>query len=149
MNIEVNVTKPIKLEAITGLTDVFLSIYNSSQVAVVDSVNMIEVLTGLYQANFTPTIIGNYTGKVTCNSLGRIEFFDIEVTLVIAKEATILQTESDIIAEINANEVKIDTIKNKVDTLDNTDLTDIEAGLEVINQGVKKASLLIPHNTDL
>lgn len=73
-----------------------------------------------------------------------------------AKEATLLQSETDIITEINANETKIDTIdtvvdsiKTKVDTLDNTDLTGIEADLIVINDGVKKASKLIPHNTNL
>ena len=61
-----------------------------------------------------------------------------------------------IITQVDANETKIDiidtvvdSIKTKVDTLDNTDLTDVEADLEVINQGVKKASILIPHNTDL
>lgn len=47
----------------------------------------------------------------------------IEASTVLAKEATILQSEVDIIAEINANEVKIDGIKAKTDTLVNTDLS--------------------------
>lgn len=41
------------------------------------------------------------------------------------------------------------SIKTKVDTLDNTDLTGLEADLIIINEGVKKASKLIPHNTNL
>jgi hypothetical protein len=69
--------------------------------------------------------------------------------------------------------VTIGQIKTKVDTLENTDLTgialeatnqeiltaidnipatdltSIETDLEIINEGVKKASLLIPHTTDL
>lgn len=45
-----------------------------------------------------------------------------EISLL-AKETTLLQTETDIIAEINANETKIDAIKTKTDSLENTDLT--------------------------
>lgn len=54
-----------------------------------------------------------------------------------------------IISEINANEIKLDSIKAKTDILVNTDLSDIEADLVVINEGVKKASLLVPHSEDL
>ena len=56
----------------------------------------------------------------------------IELT---AKETTLLQTETDIVAEINANEVKIDAIKAKTDTLVNTNLTGI--ALETTSQSIK------------
>ena len=44
---------------------------------------------------------------------------------------------------------KIDAVKTKVDTLNNTDLTTVQTNLGIINEGVKKASKFIPHNTDL
>jgi hypothetical protein len=71
---------------------------------------------------------------------------------MVAKEATLLQSETDIITEINANEVKIDTAITKIDT--KPTLVQIEAStvltqktdLEKINRNVIKASKLIPAN---
>lgn len=54
----------------------------------------------------------------------------IEASTVLAKEATILQSEIDIISEINANEVKIDAVKTKVDTLQNADFTATNAKID-------------------
>ena len=48
-----------------------------------------------------------------------------------------------------ANNSDITAIKAKTDTLVNTDLTGIDADLITINTGVQKASLLIPHTTNL
>jgi hypothetical protein len=50
---------------------------------------------------------------------------------------------------ILAKETSVQDVKTKVDTLVNTDLTGIEADLTIINNGVKKASLLIPHTNSL
>jgi hypothetical protein len=44
---------------------------------------------------------------------------------------------------------KLDDIKSKVDTLENTDLTEVTEDLTIINNGVKKASLLIPHTDNI
>lgn len=40
-------------------------------------------------------------------------------------------------------------IEDKIDAIPTTDLTGVEADLNVINEGVQKASLFIPHTTDL
>ena len=55
---------------------------------------------------------------------------EIEASTVLAKEATLLQSEVDIIAEVNANEVKIDAVKTKVDTLQNADFTTTNAKID-------------------
>lgn len=52
----------------------------------------------------------------------------------------VASAKDQIISEVNANESKIDEIKTKVDTLVNTDLTNVEADLSEI----KKNTNLIP-----
>ncbi|QIW88508.1 hypothetical protein [Pseudanabaena phage PA-SR01] len=66
-----------------------------------------------------------------------------------ATPSNVSNAQTAIINEINANEIKLDSIKAKTDVLVNTDLSDIEADLLIINEGVKKASLLVPHSEDL
>jgi hypothetical protein len=66
-----------------------------------------------------------------------------------ATPTNVSNAQTAIISEINANETKLDSIKAKTDILVNTDLSEIEADLVIINEGVKKASLLIPHSEDL
>ena len=66
-----------------------------------------------------------------------------------ATPTNVSNAQTAIISEINANETKLDSIKAKTDILVNTDLSGVEAGLVVINEGVKKASLLVPHSEDL
>jgi hypothetical protein len=66
-----------------------------------------------------------------------------------ATPTNISNAQTAIISEINANETKLDSIKAKTDVLVNTNLSGIEADLVIINEGVKKASLLVPHSEDL
>lgn len=66
-----------------------------------------------------------------------------------ATPTNVSNAQTAIISEINANETKLDSIKAKTDVLVNTNLSDIEADLVIINEGVKKASLLVPHSEDL
>jgi len=66
-----------------------------------------------------------------------------------ATPANVSNSQTAIISEINANETKLDSIKAKTDILINTDLSGVEADLVIINEGVKKASLLVPHSEDL
>ena len=62
-------------------------------------------------------------------------------------------SESAALTAINTNVSSVledtgTTLPNQISTL-STDITGVEADLVTINQGVKKASLLIPHTTDL
>jgi hypothetical protein len=66
-----------------------------------------------------------------------------------ATPTNVSNAQTAIISEINTNETKLDSIKAKTDILVNTDLSSIEADLVIINEGVKKASLLVPHSEDL
>jgi hypothetical protein len=50
---------------------------------------------------------------------------------------------------ILAKETSVQDIKDKVDTLENTDLSGVTENLTIINDGVKKASKIIPHNQNL
>lgn len=143
----------------SGLT-ITAKVYDSTGTIVGSTISCIEVGTlAIYMGDMPSTIAGNYVVRFFQEDImigqGIIEW-DGSQEVTYAKEQTLLQTETDIINQINANETKIDTIdtvvdsiKTKVDTLNNTDLTNIEADLEIINQGVKKASILIPHNTNL
>lgn len=53
--------------------------------------------------------------------------------------------------QLTENNQKLDELILKVDTLENTDLTEVAKteDLVIINNGVKKSSLLIPHQTNL
>jgi hypothetical protein len=73
----------------------------------------------------------------------------------VAKETTVSALSLDVPANtktlMEASGSSLDAIKTKTDTLENTDLTGIAttSQLTVVNEGVKKASLGIPHSTDL
>lgn len=92
-------------------------------------------------------------------SSGRQNTFKADITnLALETTAQSIKTKTDtlvnyndttLINKVDTIDTVVDSIKTKVDTLNNTDLTNIEADLEIINQGVKKASILIPHNTNL
>lgn len=77
------------------------------------------------------------TQKISFGNNGNIAlFYGAEVQLA----------ESSDVATMKA---VIDAIKTKVDILENTNLNGLEEDLVIINNGVKKASLLIPHNENL
>lgn len=57
-----------------------------------------------------------------------------------ATPLNVTDSEANVIAEVDANESKIDAVKTKVDTLNNTDLTSVDADLAEI----KKNTKLIP-----
>ena len=80
------------------------------------------------------------SGINTAGSIGKLikDNFD---TTVSSRLATAGYTAPD--------NTSISAIKAKTDTLVNTDLTGIDADLITINTGVQKASLLIPHTTNL
>lgn len=135
-------------------------VYDNTGTLVGSTITCTEVgVLAIYMGDMPSALAGSYVVRFFQEDVmigqGIIEW-DGTQEVDYAKEQTLLQTEIDIIAQINANETKIDTIdtvvdsiKTKVDTLDNTDLTGIEADLIVINDGVKKASKFKPHNTDL
>lgn len=77
MEIIVNTQKSIKLESSSGLTDVVITIFDSSQNQVV-SQTMSEILTGVYEYVFTPIATGNYTAKIESVSLSKSTHLDIE-----------------------------------------------------------------------
>jgi hypothetical protein len=78
---------------------------------------------------------------------------DIENSTILAKETSVQDVKTKVDTLTNYDDAtaqsKLDAIKAKTDTLENTDLTGIEQDLTIINNGVKKASLLIPHNENL
>ena len=82
------------------------------------------------------------------------EIQNIEVDLTgVALESTSQEIKIKVLTLENYNDAtaqgKLDAIKAKTDTLVNTDLTGIEADLNIINEGVQKSSLFIPHTTNL
>lgn len=117
----------------------------------------------------------NYDDTITQTKLDALQtsvdtkptLSEIEGSTILAKKAQIDSVETKVdalptLSEIEATTVlfkaadyvapdntKIAEIKTKVDTLNNTDLTGVEADLNVINKGVQKASLFIPHTTEL
>lgn len=76
----------------------------------------------------------------------------------IATSTNVSDSQTAVIAQINANEAKldiidsqVDAIKAKTDVLENADLTLVAktTELEVVNEGVKRASLFRPHSEDI
>lgn len=71
---------------------------------------------------------------------GQLSAINAKVDLT-AKETTLLQTETDIIAEINANETKIDTLQTSVDNLPT--LSEIEASTELAKESSVQLAIAV------
>ena len=131
-----------------------------------------KVSTRLADADYidpaTPQQIWEYTDRtLTSGSAGGATLAEIEGSTILAKKAQIDSVETKVdalptLSEIEATTVlfkaadyvapdntKISEIKTKVDSLENTDLTGVEADLVKINLNVKDASLFIPATRDL
>lgn len=84
--------------------------------------------------------------------IAEIENIDVDLT-GLALEETSQEIKTKVLTLENYDDAtaqgKLDDIKSKVDTLENTDLTSVTEDLTIINNGVKKASLLIPHTDNL
>jgi hypothetical protein len=78
MDITVNTTRTIKLQSQAGLTDVVLTVYDSSQGTDFTG-TMTEVLPGVYELDYTPDTIGNYTAVISSVSFGQQTAQDIRV----------------------------------------------------------------------
>ena len=121
----------------SGLT-ITAKVYDNTGTLVGSTVICTEVgVLAIYMGDMPSTVAGSYVVRFFQEDIligqGIIEW-DGTQEVSYAKEQTLLQTETDIITQINTNETKIDNIG---------------ANLEIINEGVKKASILIPHNTNL
>jgi hypothetical protein len=90
---------------------------------------------------------------VQSNLSDKPSLVDIENSTILAKETSVQDVKTKVDTLNNYDDAtaqsKLDAIKAKTDTLVNTDLTGIEQDLTIINNGVKKASLLIPHTDNL
>ena len=82
MEIKINTTKIIKLVSAEKLTDVRIKIYSRSGQLIIDEL-MSEDVDGVYFYPWTPMIIGNYTGKISCESIKKETYIDIDVVKVI------------------------------------------------------------------
>ena len=84
--------------------------------------------------------------------IAEIGNIDVDLTGV-ALEETSQEIKTKVLTLSNYDDAtaqsKLDDIKSKVDTLENTDLTQVAEDLIIINNGVKKASLLIPHTDNI
>jgi hypothetical protein len=84
--------------------------------------------------------------------IAEIGNIDVDLTGV-ALEETSQEIKTKVLTLSNYDDAtaqsKLDDIKLKVDTLENTDLTEVTEDLTIINNGVKKASLLIPHTDNI
>ena len=102
-----------------------------------------DLLNGVYS-------IANST-DATLNGLAGVDFDGMTDSLsAISDKIDLKPSLSDIEnSTILAKETSVQDVKTKVDTLENTDLTGIEADLTIINENVKDASLLIPANRNL
>ena len=108
----------------------------SAQSSIIAEVNANEVKIDLIKTKTDSLVNTNLTG--------------------IATSIDVSNSQTAIISEINSNESKIDIIDNnvdaikaKTDVLINTDLSSLESDLLIINEGIKKASILVPHTTNL
>jgi hypothetical protein len=90
---------------------------------------------------------------VQSNLSDKPSLVDIENSTILAKETSVQDVKTKVDTLTNYDDAtaqsKLDAIKAKTDTLVNTDLTGITADLTIINNGIKKASLLIPHTDNL
>jgi hypothetical protein len=90
---------------------------------------------------------------VQSNLSDKPSLVDIENSAILAKETSVQDVKTKVDTLTNYDDAtaqsKLDAIKAKTDTLVNTDLTGITADLTIINNGIKKASLLIPHTDNL
>jgi hypothetical protein len=84
--------------------------------------------------------------------IAEIGNIDVDLTGV-ALEETSQEIKTKVLTLSNYDDAtaqsKLDDIKSKVDSLENTDLTEVTEDLTIINNGVKKASLLIPHTDNI
>lgn len=92
------------------------------------------------------------------NSIGAVinsTFSTINRVLTVGNNGSYELTDPSLVPSLSQTKSYFDTYGGKTmweynnRTLTSVDLTNIEVSLETINQGVKKASLLIPHNTNL
>lgn len=108
----------------------------------------------------TPQQVWEYTTRtLTSGSAGGATLAEIEASTVLAKEATSQSIKTTVEALENTDLTGIATttdvtnaqtaIEDKIDAIPATDLTGITDDLTIINEGVKKASLFIPHTTNL
>jgi hypothetical protein len=124
-----------------------------------------DLLNGVYSiANSTDITVNQLAGNdfdAMTDSLDAISakvdlkpsLADIENSTILAKETSVQDVKTKVDTLSNYDDAtaqsKLDAIKAKTDTLVNTDLTGITEDLTIINNGVKKASLLIPHTDSL
>jgi len=99
-------------------------------------------------------ILNNYDDTTLTSKVdSKPSLLDIENSTILAKETSVQDVKTKVDTLTNYDDAtaqsKLDAIKAKTDTLVNTDLTGIEQDLTIINNGVKKASLLIPHTDSL
>ena len=89
---------------------------------------------------FAPITLVTGSNVLDLGVQGQLYAINAKVDLT-AKEATILQTETDIIAEINANETKIDTLQTSVDNLPT--LSEIEASTELAKESSVQLAIAV------
>lgn len=97
----INTINYIKLEAPTGLNDITISIVDVNSV-VVSSGSMVEILTGVYQYQFTTPNSGNYTIQISSSSIERTTFTDLQISGI---------PEVDLIS-VGGDSVDVNSLKN-------------------------------------
>ena len=126
--------------AITSLND-----FDPATDQVIVATNNDKTGYGLANNAITSSVVANNAFNNSSFTTGYFNSINAEVDQALSDydaptKVELDNAESNIIAEINANEVKIDTIIS-----DGAKTSE----LGVVNEGVKKASLLIPHNDDI
>jgi hypothetical protein len=103
----------------------------------------------LAQIEASTVLAKEATSQAIKTKVNTLENTDLSL---VAKETTLLQTEVDIIAEVNGNETKIDTAITKIDTkptlnqIEGSTVLTKTTDLQKVNRNVIKASKLIPAN---
>lgn len=89
---------------------------------------------------FAPITLVTGSNVLDLGVQGQLSAINAKVDLT-AKETTLLQTGTDIIAEINANETKIDTLQTSVDNLPT--LSEIEASTELAKESSVQLAIAV------
>ncbi|MDC0088179.1 hypothetical protein OAI07_01410 [Akkermansiaceae bacterium] len=96
----VNLAKAIKLESLTGLTDVVISITDSAAIVVSSGV-MTEIIGGVYQFLFTSNQLGNYTISISSESLDLKTFSDLEIVEAGASASELASSIDGVSSDLN------------------------------------------------
>lgn len=131
----------------------------SAEIAVLNNISAADVWaaasrtltdkTGFALDSAEYTSIANAVQSAIINEGDGQQVIDAIVTAIGNSNVDEISLVAAIRADMERTGGTLQLVKDKVDTLSNTDLTGIEVDLLVINNGVKKASLGIPHNQDL